>query len=252
MKIKDHSGDKKYFTIIPNYILNHSTLYDREVYIQMKRIAGENGTCWCSKPKLAKQCGISKRKLDSSIKYLLDKGWIKKIGMKKVNTLGGKQDVNEYEIIDLWDKNNDYYHNKGGASDNPPSVKGGARTKPKGVHEINKGGAPGAHKEEPLKKNHINNIAIKDCRNNINSLLDIFYTINPGINYANITQRKALEFLVGKVGFEKTKNTIKYAIDIQGKQYAPVISTPIQLKNKLGDLIIYNKKNNFKKGIPKI
>ena len=43
INLQDKSGDKDYFTIIPNYVLNHSALWDREVYIQMKRIAGENG-----------------------------------------------------------------------------------------------------------------------------------------------------------------------------------------------------------------
>jgi hypothetical protein len=70
ISISDDSGDKKYFTIIPNYILNHSTLWDREVYIQMKRITGEDGTCWTSRNTLAKQCGMSPRRLDKSLKYL--------------------------------------------------------------------------------------------------------------------------------------------------------------------------------------
>ena len=70
IKIEDGSGDKKYFTIIPNYVYNHSTHWDREVYGQMKRIAGENGNCWISQEKLAKQCGISIGRLRKSLKYL--------------------------------------------------------------------------------------------------------------------------------------------------------------------------------------
>ena len=54
IKIKDDSGDKEFFTIIPNYVLNHSTHWDREVYIQMKKIAGdkESGKCYMSVPNL--------------------------------------------------------------------------------------------------------------------------------------------------------------------------------------------------------
>jgi len=150
IKIQDESGDKKYFTMIPNYILNHSTLFDREVYIQMKRVSGENGTCWMSKKTLAKQCGISKRRLDKSIKYLVEHKWIAQVGTKKVGTYGGIQCVAEYKVADLWDLNNTYYQskNKGGALNALPSNQ-------RGCTDEHKGGAQNDHKEEPyIKKNH--------------------------------------------------------------------------------------------------
>src|SRR3990167_10204389 len=159
MKITDESGDRKYFTVIPNYILNHSTLWDREVYIQMKRITGENGTCWASRKTLAKQCGMSIRRLDKSILYLIDHKWIEHIGKKEVLTRGGAQEINEYKIADLWKLNIEYYESlKGSAPETHPIAKGGARMTPKVVHGISKGGAPGAYKEElreeePIKKN---------------------------------------------------------------------------------------------------
>ena len=153
MRIYDESSEKKYFTIIPNYILNHSTLYDREVYIQMKRITGEDGECWCSRETLAKQCGISVRRLDKSLQYLLDHDWIRNAGTKKVNTKGGAQTVVVYKVVDLWKKNMDFYASKGGAPNATPLPKGGARIVSKGVHERAKGGAPRAHKEEPFNKN---------------------------------------------------------------------------------------------------
>jgi hypothetical protein len=149
INIKDESGDRKYFTIIPNYVLNHSTMWDREVYVQMKRITGEDGTCWTSRRTLAKQCGMSVRRLDKSILYLAEHKWIENIGKKEVATKGGAQEVNEYRIADLWKLNVDYYENlKGGALGATP--KGGAQTEPKVVHEDVKGGAHGAHKEEPV------------------------------------------------------------------------------------------------------
>ena len=40
--ILDESGDKKYFTIVPNYILNHSTATTQALYLQMKRLANDN------------------------------------------------------------------------------------------------------------------------------------------------------------------------------------------------------------------
>jgi hypothetical protein len=107
--IIDGTNDKKYFTIIPNYILNHSSMWDREVFIQMQRIAGENGLCWMSRQRLADQCGMSPRQLDRSIEYLLKHEWIERAGKKKVSTKGGIQEVNVYRTKDLWRKNIDYY-----------------------------------------------------------------------------------------------------------------------------------------------
>ena len=155
MEIQDGSNDKKYFTIIPNYILNHSTMWDREVYVQMKRIAGEQGTCWTSRKTLATQCGMSPRRLDKSIDYLLEHKWIKQVGTKRVGTAGGTQQVNEYKVTDLWDLNNNYYKDKGVAPETIPYDKGIARIEQRGSTDEAKGIAHGATKEEPLLRRTI-------------------------------------------------------------------------------------------------
>lgn len=157
--IHDNSGDKKYFTIIPNYILNHSTLWDREVYIQMKKITGEDGVCWTSRKTLAKQCGMSVRRLDKSIQYLVDHKWIHKTGTKKFSTVGGKQEVNEYKVADLWKMNVDYYENlKGYAPNAQPLSKGYARKTQRVCTDDAKGYAPPAHKEEPIQEEPLKKI----------------------------------------------------------------------------------------------
>lgn len=83
----------------------------------------------------------------------------------------------------------------------------------------------------------------------INILLKEFEVVNPTINYGNKTQRKALEDLIEKFGYDKLLGTIKFAVSVQGESYAPTITTPIQLKNKLGDLMVFYKKEH---GSPKI
>lgn len=154
INIQDQSGDKKYFTIIPNYILNHSTIYDREVYVQMKRIAGEHGTCWKSQASLAKQCGISINRLKKSITYLVEHGWIKKIGTKEVKTRGGGQAVNEYIIADLWKMNSDFYDG-GGVSPYDIPNKGVSPKTQRGITKTPKGVSPEGYKEEPIKEEPI-------------------------------------------------------------------------------------------------
>ena len=78
----------------------------------------------------------------------------------------------------------------------------------------------------------------------IAEILDLFYkTINPDISFGNKTTRSACEHLIKKYGLEPAKGATKYAISIQGKPYAPTITTPYQLKEKMSALIIYKLKN---------
>jgi hypothetical protein len=148
--IEDGSNDKRYFTLIPNYVLDHSTLWDREVYIQLKRIAGDDGTCWKGRKKLKEICGMSLGRLRKSLNYLRMNGWIDFIGTRKIYTKGGIQEVNEYKITDLWNLNNNYYQDKfkGGSPKNTP-------LKQRGVTKQVKGGSPDDYKEDHLKKNNI-------------------------------------------------------------------------------------------------
>ena len=84
---------------------------------------------------------------------------------------------------------------------------------------------------------------------NINPLLKEFEVINPTINYGNTTQRKALQDMVKQFGYEKLLNTIRFAVSIQGKPYSPVITTPCQLKDNMGKLLVYFKKEENNKTI---
>jgi len=86
----------------------------------------------------------------------------------------------------------------------------------------------------------------------INNLLDAFKKINPTINFGNTTQRKCLDEIVEKFGYEKTLKTIEYAVSVQGQKFAPTITTPYQLKNKLGDLMVFYKKESGSPRIVKI
>jgi len=87
----------------------------------------------------------------------------------------------------------------------------------------------------------------------INDLIKLFKPINPTYErlFANKTQREALERLVKKFGKEKVENMIKSLPKIFGKPYAPRITTPYLLEQKLADLIAYiqQERSKPKKGI---
>lgn len=145
--IEDESGDRKYFTTIPNYIANHSTANDQALYFQMKKHAGERGECFLSEKTLMSKLGIGRKALKKSINYLLDHKWIALKGHRMVNTAGGEQYVKVYSIIDIWKMNIDYY-DKGVAKRTPLSkrsqrgvqkdIKGVAERAPNKNHNTNK------------------------------------------------------------------------------------------------------------------
>jgi DNA-binding Lrp family transcriptional regulator len=107
--ITDGSGDRKYFTQIPNMIVNHSTAYEQSLYLIMKRVAGENGSCYISLNALAKKMGIDKRTVSKTITKLLKRKWIMEIEPIKIK--GGN--VRQFKIVDLWPLNIKEYESGG-------------------------------------------------------------------------------------------------------------------------------------------
>lgn len=105
IKIIDESGDKKYFSQLPHYILNHSTAIDQALYWQMKRYAGENGRCFATQETLMKKMGIGRKLYNKSLEYLLDKKWIRFIGLTK----GKTRPIRTYAIVDIWKLNIEHY-----------------------------------------------------------------------------------------------------------------------------------------------
>lgn len=118
---EDKGGDKKYFTMLPNIILNHSSANDQALYCQLKKHAGENGVCFVSERNLMAKLDIGDKALKKSFKYLLDRGWIKFEGLKDVMTKGGPQKVKSYSVVDIWSMNVDHY--KGASKSDPLTPK---------------------------------------------------------------------------------------------------------------------------------
>lgn len=251
MEIIDDSGDKNYFTIIPNYIANHSTANDQALYFQMKRFAGENGHCFASEKRLCDQMKIGRKALKKSLNYLLDNGWIKFVGMKETETRGGKQPIKVYSIVNIWDKNNLYYK---GVSEREP-------LEDKGVSERTQGGAPKSPKgvlqrtieEEPVLRRTIEeDTAEQSSAGLINPFIEKFKQVNPSYKrlFANKTQRSALQRLIDEIGTDKLGRIIDYLPKTNAKPYAPTITTPLQLEEKMGQLMAFvQKERNDKKGI---
>ena len=108
IKIIDESNDRKYFVVIPNCVVNGSGVYEKAMYLEMKRFAGEAGVCFASIRSMAKRMEITERTVIRTIGKLLKRGWIKKDGTKAT----GGRPVNCYRIVDIWEINVEKYKNK--------------------------------------------------------------------------------------------------------------------------------------------
>lgn len=63
-KVIDLSSLHKFRTEIPNIVLDIGlTIYEKILYLELKRIAGDSGKCFMSNSNLAKKCGMSARHL---------------------------------------------------------------------------------------------------------------------------------------------------------------------------------------------
>lgn len=83
--------------------------------------------------------------------------------------------------------------------------------------------------------------------NPINEILEQFQMkVNPTINYGNSTQRGAVEYLLKFMGKEKLSRMIDFVESIKNEEFAPTITTPYQLKEKLAALTSYYQKKHNK------
>jgi DNA-binding transcriptional ArsR family regulator len=84
----------------------------------------------------------------------------------------------------------------------------------------------------------------------INSLIARFKEVNPNYErlFANKTQRLALERLVGKFGQPMVERLIDLLPKVFGRPYAPRITTPLKLEEKLADLLSFIREEEQKGG----
>ncbi len=168
IKIKDNSGDQKYFAMIPYYIVNHSTAYEQSLYLVMKRIASEGGTCWASPATIAKMMGTSANTVRKYLKNLVKRGWIKKIGKR-----GKTKPTDEYEIVDLWKLNIQFYQKENsGDEQSQKESSTGEESKGEKVQQVKKESSSVGNKEESFIKD--NNTSVKKMESEIESIYSIY------------------------------------------------------------------------------
>ena len=83
--------------------------------------------------------------------------------------------------------------------------------------------------------------SVDDMNKQIGEVIKEFEAVNKNVPnlYKNKTERAAAQFLIITYGYDKVINAIKYAVEVFGKEFAPVITTPYELQQKMAKLVAF-------------
>ncbi|MEK6878581.1 MAG: helix-turn-helix domain-containing protein [Nanoarchaeota archaeon] len=240
IKIIDNSGDKEFFTIIPNSIINHSSAIDRALYIEIKRFAGEDGKCFATQQTIMKRLNIGRKAYNKALDYLLKNEWITYIGM----TGGKTKPIKTYKINNIWQENTELYK-KIEAERTLSFLKDRGQKNYKIEAERTTEEDLQIKEDNLNNKNYLNGNGIK-----INELINLFKNINPAYQkfFKIKSQRLAMERLNKQLGKDKLTQILLKISETNGIKYAPTIVSPLQLEDKLASLIAFLKKESNKGG----
>jgi len=106
----DDIDKKKYFTIIPNFIIDQLETKELALYCHIKRRTGEkeDGKYFATIKTTANELGWGTDTVRKYLKNLVDDGYITKVGTKKSKT----HPINVYSVDNIWSENNAFYKNK--------------------------------------------------------------------------------------------------------------------------------------------
>lgn len=260
--IHDQSEDKKYFTMIPNFVIDHAGAIPRALYMDMKRYAGEVGTCYASERTLRTKLQVGKIAFHKALKFLLDQKWVTFSGYQLIETDGGMQSIKAYTVNDIWSKNMAHYSDKSKGvlkTDDLGMLKTAGVTESadlesqRGAENGSKGVLIQATKKNYNTKKKLHSSAealgTDPDHQNIVDIIELFKPINPSVDllYGRPPQREAVRRLIKKYGLEKVTNMVRALPDIVIQKTAPRITTPMQLEEKLGQLILFVRQNKSAK-----
>lgn len=218
-------------------------IYATGVYLSLCRHASKDQECFPSIKLISEELAISRDSVIKGIKALEDHSVIT---IKKARTKGGTWQNNIYVLLDKseWSKYQVAH------SDTVDQV--GVSVSPSRCQRIDQvahSDTKETHTEgNTFKETHIATpSAVADP---VNRILELFQMkLNPTVNFGNKTQRKAIEELLQLMGENKLCRTIDYVESIKSETYAPTITTPHQLKEKLAQLMAYYSKQSNKQNI---
>ena len=254
--ISEEIPDREFFTIIPNYIVNHSSIWEQGVYLVMKRIAGEKGRCFATHQTIAGRLQISRPTVSKTIIKLIDRGWIQETGKR----VGKTASVKEYQLVNLWELNSKFYREKHQSSkpQNSLSKEKLLTTEPLSSSTVY------IEEDRRIKKNikeEVTNVTATSSQMGVTRIAGFGKGLSkPELNQGMqvLTEllgntpsyipknRFSLKRLIKKWGLEQTLRAIRFAFTIQDKDFAPVITSYMSLERKWDDLEVYARRKTAK------
>ena len=241
--IEDTNKDKKsYYAIIPADVRYDENLCANAklLYGEITALCNEKGFCWANNEYFATLYKVTKTSISKWISSLEKQDFISiEINQKQGNTrklflnrsLRKVKEVYNKSSIPIKEKlyNNNKYN-----------------TTLNNKYNINKQSKIAEDKD--TSKN--NQKQTTKTENPINALIAKFEPINPSFArlFGNKTQRGAIERMIKQHSLKGMIDILDILPKILGKKYAPTISTPLALENKMGDLLQFIKRNNFSTG----
>lgn len=237
---------KDQFKIDDAYLNGYARICGKDaslVYMSLCRHAEFNSQkAFPSQEKIAWELGVSDRTVRRGIKKLVERNII----LTERERRNGKFSNYLYILLDKseW---------KQTTGQNRPMVKPADKN-----HQLKTTGGSVPTKDNKEQriiniKDNKDNIAIQRIAErkdqDVFDLINLFKPINPSYErlFRNKTQRTAIERLIKKFGKDKVEKIIKYLVEIFGSPFAPRITTPYALEQKLGDLIAYIKQKSEEK-----
>ena len=177
-----------------------------------------------SRDRIVSQLKEGKKAIQAAINELEEHGYLERVLADKIDN--------------KWNGYDYYLYQKGFAS---KGVRPSRDMMQKGVNISKKESS----KKDVVKKN--NNIAATSTAGEITEILEAFQMkLNPTIQYGNKTQRKAVDDLLKLMGRERLLKTVAYCAEIRDEQYAPIVTTPYQLRQKMAQVIAYHNRQSMK------
>lgn len=198
------------------------------IYTELASCADTNGEAWPTHKTLATKLGISKRSIIRGIKTLCDHTLIHHYYEK------GKG--SHYQLLKVVTKT---------TSDKLSPVTNSHRTSDKlspvvvtASWETNKNNKNKNKEQEVIPPPPLGS------EGDVNAIIKLFEPINPSYQklFKRVNQRNAVKELIEKHGYDHIARLISYLPTISLDRYCPRITTPIQLEDKLGELIMYIKR----------
>jgi DNA-binding transcriptional ArsR family regulator len=214
------------------------------VYVSLCRHADQEQKCFPSQKTIAEEIGSTDRSVRRHLKKLEE---LNIIQLEKVRTSEGKWLNNIYWLLDKteWD-----YPEETISYGKPEDKK----DKPIGQKRHNQRTSFPTNNTNTNNTNKKNTNIAKQSFAGLNPLIELFKDINPSYKrlFANKTQRSALQRLVEEHGEDKIRWVLKVIPQTNGIKYAPTITTPLQLEEKLAGLISFIKREKTNQRIVKL